>query len=464
MHPLVAFLLCRWRSMRRSASSTALAFVAFGVTRVQPAPMSLGARILILPGAAALWPYVLIRWLQGERTMTRGHRTVHRMLWPALALIVALGFTMALVLPAAARSRPRQAEPRRMSVGFKAVQWNRRKLVYDAILLAGVVLFIGTFMTIGALRNPPADMPAWINLRIKAFGTCAFTMLTIILMIGPLARLDRRFLPLLYNRRHFGVLTFLVALVHAYSVVDWFAVQGAMGDLVSEMTGSPNYGKFIGFPIKALGLTGLIDPVPARRDQPRFLARVPHAARLEGAAHGALSRLRRAGDACGARRDAGGPPRVHSAAARRLVRGRHAAASRRRLARARDRAGHGDWLAVGPPESIPDQCARIVAAPNGERIAVFRDGDQIGALTNVCAHQNGPIGEGRIINGCVTCPWHGYEYRLADGCAPPPFTEKLATYRRAHARRHRRGRSATRCRRARRRRSRCGEWRIANSE
>ena len=64
-------------------------------------------------------------------------------------------------------------------------------------------------------------------------------MLTIILTIGPLARLSPRFLPLLYNRRHFGVLTFLVALVHAYSVVDWFAVQGAMGDLVTEMTASP---------------------------------------------------------------------------------------------------------------------------------------------------------------------------------------------------------------------------------
>src|SRR5207244_5692240 len=64
-------------------------------------------------------------------------------------------------------------------------------------------------------------------------------------------------LPLLYNRRHFGVLTFLVALVHAWSVVDWFSVQGAMSDLVTEMTSSPNYGKFIGFPIKALGLTGL---------------------------------------------------------------------------------------------------------------------------------------------------------------------------------------------------------------
>src|SRR5256714_11900859 len=116
---------------------------------------------------------------------------------------------------------------------------------------------MGTFMPVGALRSPPADMPAWINLRIKAFGTCAFTMLTIILMIGPLARLSPRFLPLLYNRRHFGVLTFFVALVHAWSVVDWFSVQGAMGDLVTEMTASPKYAQFIGFPIKALGLTGL---------------------------------------------------------------------------------------------------------------------------------------------------------------------------------------------------------------
>ena len=29
--------------------------------------------------------------------MTRGHRTVHRLLWPVLAIVVALGFTLALV-------------------------------------------------------------------------------------------------------------------------------------------------------------------------------------------------------------------------------------------------------------------------------------------------------------------------------------------------------------------------------
>ena len=49
--------------------AVAAAFVAFGVTRVlpEPVPVSAGARILIFPGAAALWPYVLVRWLKSPR-------------------------------------------------------------------------------------------------------------------------------------------------------------------------------------------------------------------------------------------------------------------------------------------------------------------------------------------------------------------------------------------------------------
>ena len=47
----------------------AAAFVTFGVTRVlpEPAPVTVGARILLFPGAAALWPYVLMRWLKSSR-------------------------------------------------------------------------------------------------------------------------------------------------------------------------------------------------------------------------------------------------------------------------------------------------------------------------------------------------------------------------------------------------------------
>ncbi len=66
MHPLVAFLLSALALYAAVGVVTAFAFVVFGVTRVQPAPVSLGARILILPGAAALWPYVLRRWLKAR--------------------------------------------------------------------------------------------------------------------------------------------------------------------------------------------------------------------------------------------------------------------------------------------------------------------------------------------------------------------------------------------------------------
>jgi hypothetical protein len=47
----------------------AVAFVLFGVARAlpEPAPVTVGARILLLPGAAALWPLVLGRWLKAGR-------------------------------------------------------------------------------------------------------------------------------------------------------------------------------------------------------------------------------------------------------------------------------------------------------------------------------------------------------------------------------------------------------------
>jgi putative effector of murein hydrolase LrgA (UPF0299 family) len=42
----------------------ALAFVSFGISQVlhPPLPATIGARILLLPGAFALWPYILLRW------------------------------------------------------------------------------------------------------------------------------------------------------------------------------------------------------------------------------------------------------------------------------------------------------------------------------------------------------------------------------------------------------------------
>jgi len=49
--------------------AVAVTFLAFGVTRVlpEPAPVTLGARIMLFPGTAVLWPYVLIRWLRSSQ-------------------------------------------------------------------------------------------------------------------------------------------------------------------------------------------------------------------------------------------------------------------------------------------------------------------------------------------------------------------------------------------------------------
>lgn len=96
-----------------------------------------------------------------------------------------------------------------MSLSYQAVQWNRQKKVYDAILGAGVLLYMVLFAGVGARLHPNATAE---TLLIRALGTLAFLMLHVILAIGPLCRLDPRFLPLLYNRRHLGVTMFGIAL------------------------------------------------------------------------------------------------------------------------------------------------------------------------------------------------------------------------------------------------------------
>jgi len=318
-----------------------------------------------------------------------------------------------------------------MSVALRAVQWNRDKVVYDAILVSCVALYLALFLVIAWRVTPPKNLPDAIDLWIRATGSCAFLMLTVILSIGPLARLDRRFLPLLYNRRHFGVLTFGVVVTHALSMLAWYWTLDALPNLAAELTKWGDYGKFIGFPFKVLGMAALLVLFLLASTShdfwlmfltPRvwkFLHMALYVAYGLVVMHVALGIMQTVHSPLIPAMLVGGFG---------LVAALHLAAGWRehKLDRKMSAAG---WLSIGPPSSIPDKGARVVTAPHGERIAVFRDGNQIGAVTNLCAHQNGPLGEGRIIDGCITCPWHGYQYRLADGCAPPPFTEKLVTYR-----------------------------------
>ena len=91
-------------------------------------------------------------------------------------------------------------------------------------------------------------------------------------------------------------------------------------------------------------------------------------------------------------------------------------------------AARDGFVEVCDVEKIPVNRA-VVVSLSGERVAVFRYGGKVSAVSNVCRHQNGPLGEGRIIDGCITCPWHGYQYLPETGASPPPFTEKVPTFR-----------------------------------
>ncbi len=77
-------------------------------------------------------------------------------------------------------------------------------------------------------------------------------------------------------------------------------------------------------------------------------------------------------------------------------------------------AGGDGWVDVCAVDEIPRLRARM-ATVGGERIAVFRYDGKVSCVSNVCRHQNGPLGEGKIVDGCITCPWHGYQYLPDNG-------------------------------------------------
>jgi nitrite reductase/ring-hydroxylating ferredoxin subunit/uncharacterized membrane protein len=73
-----------------------------------------------------------------------------------------------------------------------------------------------------------------------------------------------------------------------------------------------------------------------------------------------------------------------------------------------------DWTAVLPASELREGEPRQVEV-DGVPIMVVRDGGALHALADRCAHRGGPLSNGEIADGCVTCPWHGSVFRLADG-------------------------------------------------
>ncbi|NND99359.1 MAG: Rieske (2Fe-2S) protein [Pirellulaceae bacterium] len=72
------------------------------------------------------------------------------------------------------------------------------------------------------------------------------------------------------------------------------------------------------------------------------------------------------------------------------------------------------WVDVADAQAVAEESA-IEVVVNGRILAIFRSGGELYALDGMCAHQGGPIASGTVEHGCVTCPWHGWQYELATG-------------------------------------------------
>jgi sulfoxide reductase heme-binding subunit YedZ len=317
-----------------------------------------------------------------------------------------------------------------MSLQYQAISWNRQKRIYDTVLATSVVAYLALFAGLGALFQPNATIE---TLLIRGFGTAALLLLHVILCIGPLCRLDRRFLPLLYNRRHLGVTMFLLALAHGVFSIVQFHGLGDVHPLVSVLISNRRFDSIADFPFQQLGLLALLilflmaatshdfwlrnltAPVWKRLHMCVYLAYAllighvtlgvlqsetsPVLAGLLGTGLATVVTLHVAAGFTEAKVD-GRAPKPRS----------------------------DGFVEVCDVDSIPENRAVTVCLA-GERVAVFRYDGKISAISNACQHQNGPLGEGRIVDGCVTCPWHGYQYLPDSGASPPPFTEKVPTFR-----------------------------------
>jgi DMSO/TMAO reductase YedYZ heme-binding membrane subunit/nitrite reductase/ring-hydroxylating ferredoxin subunit len=320
-----------------------------------------------------------------------------------------------------------------MAARFTIVSWTPFKRAYDAVLGLALALFFTTYLTATFLAAPEGQRPSEIQVMIRASGAAAFSLLTVILCLGPLARLTPRALPLLYNRRHLGVACFLIALVHAALVVLWYHGFSEVNPFVSLLTSNANYAAFGGFPFESPGLIALLILFVMAATSHDFWNAVLGPRLWKAlhmgvyAAYALLVAHVMLGAALGTKGVAQAALVAVSAV---MVSTLHIASGWRERTRERQVAAQTEgWLDAGPAEAIADGRAVILVPPEGERIAVFRDGPLIHAVANACRHQGGPLGEGQIIGGCIVCPWHGFQYRPEDGCSPPPYTEKIPTYR-----------------------------------
>ena len=134
-----------------------------------------------------------------------------------------------------------------MSVSYTSVLWNKQKKRYDLALLSFVLLFLLLFTVLNVVLNPEITFETLI---IRAFGLLALLLLHLILLIGPLSRINKQYLIVLYNRRHLGVTMFLMAAIHGIFSIIKFHSLGDKKTVRSVILSNVAYNSFHEFPFQ----------------------------------------------------------------------------------------------------------------------------------------------------------------------------------------------------------------------
>jgi len=77
---------------------------------------------------------------------------------------------------------------------------------------------------------------------------------------------------------------------------------------------------------------------------------------------------------------------------------------------------------VGRPQDFPEGEMKMVEV-KGLPVLVVRLKGHLYAIVNTCSHAGGPLAEGKLDDGTVTCPWHGSRFSVTTGeCRGGPAT------------------------------------------
>jgi len=316
-----------------------------------------------------------------------------------------------------------------MGLDYKLVLWNKHKKIYDTFIALGMVLYLVLFFVLTLFTNPELTAETMI---IRAFGSLAIILLHIILVIGPLTRLNSKYLPILYNRRHLGVSMFLAALIHGVFSTINFHTLGNKNPIESIFTSNMDYDSLTNFPFQVLGfLALLILFVMASTSHDFFLKNLSPKVwkKLHMLVYLAYT-LVVLHVFLGAFQQETSPFTIGVLLfGLILICGLHliTAFKEGKIDGFKAKADTEGWLEVCTTNEIEESRAKIFTIDK-ERVAIFKNEGKLSAIHNVCKHQGGPLGEGKIVDGCITCPWHGYQYLAHNGQSPPPFTEKVKTY------------------------------------